>query len=128
MFVLTFKLKGWLNQITFLFRFRLVFWDGFSNFSVVSYPLFLSGVSYVILALLNSVSSQDKFEMCVLVIDGNFLIIDSKWLDFECIYRGMVFGFLKGKYYPVFKLKDASKIYVSNEICINFDRQSFNLK
>ena len=55
MFVLTFKLKGGLNQITFLsflFQFRLVFWDGFWNFSVVWYPLFLSAVSYVILALL----------------------------------------------------------------------------
>ena len=55
MFVLTFKLKGGLNQITFLsflFQFRLVFWDGFPNFTVVWYPLFLSAVSYVILALL----------------------------------------------------------------------------
>ena len=76
MFVLTFKLKGGLNQITFLFRFRLVFWDVFSNFSVAWYPLFLSAVSYVILALLNSVSSQDKLEMRLLVIDGNCLMID----------------------------------------------------
>ena len=53
--------------------------------------------------------------MRVLVIDGNFLIIDGKWLDFECMYRGMVFDFLTEK-------------YVSNEIRINFDRQSFNLK
>ena len=37
MFVLTFKLKGGLNQIIFLFRFHLVFWDGFSNFSVACY-------------------------------------------------------------------------------------------
>ena len=77
MFVLTFKLKGGLNQITFLFRFRLVFWDVFSNFSVAWYPLFLSAVSYVILALLNSVSSQDKLEMRLLVMDGNCLTNDS---------------------------------------------------
>ena len=87
-FDLTFKLKGGLNQITFLFRFRLVFWDVFSNFSVAWYPLFLSAVSYVILALLNSVSSQDKLEMRLLVIDGNCLMIDGGWLDFECIYGG----------------------------------------
>ena len=99
-FVLTFKLKGGLNQITFLFRFRLVFWDVFSNFSVAWYPLFLSAVSYVILALLNSISSQDKLEMRLLVIDGNCLMIDGGWLDFEGIYRGVLFGFLKGKYFP----------------------------
>ena len=113
MFVLTFKLKGGLNQITFLFRFRLVFWDVFSNFSVAWYPLFLSAVSYVILALLNSVSSQDRLEMRLLVIDGNCLMIDGGWLDFECIYRGVLFGFLKGKYFPVFKLKETSKKSVS---------------
>ena len=97
-FVLTFKLKGGLNHITFLFRFRFVFLDSFSNFSVVWYPLFLRAISYVILALLNSVLSQDKFEMCLLVIDGNCLIIDGGWLDFECMYRGVLFGFLKGKF------------------------------
>ena len=67
-FVLTFKLKGGLNQITFLFRFRLVFWDGFSNFSVAWYAMFLSAVLYVVLPLLNSVLSQDKLEMRLLVI------------------------------------------------------------
>ena len=99
MFVLTFKLKGGLNKITFLFRFRLVFLDGFSNFSVAWYPLFLSAVSCVILALSNPVSSQDKLEMRLLVIDSNCLMIDGGWLDFECIYRGVLVGFLKGKYF-----------------------------
>ena len=113
MFVLTFKLKCGLNQITFLFRFRLVFWNVFSNFSVALYPLFLSAVSYAILALLNSISSQDKLEMHLLVIDSNFLLIDGGWLDFECIYRGVLFGFLKGKYIPVFKLGKISKKSVS---------------
>ena len=113
MSVLTFKLKGGLNQITFLFRFRLVFWNVFSNFSVVLYPLFLSAVSYLILVLSNSISSQDKLEMCLLVIDGNCLMIDGGWLDFECIYRGVLFGFLKGKYFPVSKLKETSKKSVS---------------
>ena len=115
-FVLTFKLKGRLNQITFLLRFRLVFWNVFSNFSVALYRLFLSAVSYLILALLNSISSQDKLEMRLLVIDGNCLIIvmiDGGWLEFECIYRGVLFGFLKGKYFPVFKLKETSKKSVS---------------
>ena len=89
MFVLTFKLRGRLNQITFLFRFRLVLWNGFSNFIVAWYPhKILSAVSYVILALLSSVSSQDKLEMRFLVIDGNCLMIDGGWLDFECIYTG----------------------------------------
>ena len=87
---LNIKLKGGLNQITCLFRFCLVFWDGFSNFSVVWYPLFLSVVLYLILALLNSVSSQDKFEMRLLVIDGNCLIIEVGWLDFECMYSGVL--------------------------------------
>ena len=86
MFILTFKLKGGLNQITFLFRFQLVFWDVFSNFSFAWYPLFLSAVSYLILALLNSVSSQDKLEMRLLVIDGNSFMTDGGWMDFECIY------------------------------------------
>ena len=93
MFVLRFKLKGGLNQITFLFWFHFVFWDGFSNFSVAWYPLFLSAISYVVLALLNSVLSQDKLEMRLLIIDDNCLIIDGGWLDFECIYRGVLFGF-----------------------------------
>ena len=98
-FILTLRLKCGLNQITLLFRFRLVFWDGISNFSVFWHPLFLSAVSYVILALLNSVLSQDKLEMHLLVIDGNCLMIDRGCLDFECIYRGPLFVFLKGKYF-----------------------------
>ena len=109
MYILTFKLKNGLNQIIFLFRFRLAFWDVFSNFSVAWYPRFLSAVSYVILALLNSVLSQDKLEMHLLVIDGNCLMIDGGWLDFECIYISVLFGFLKGKYFPVFKLKETSR-------------------
>ena len=56
MFIITFKMKGGLNQITFLFRFHVVFWNGSSNFSVVWYPVFLIGILYVILALLKSVS------------------------------------------------------------------------
>ena len=112
-FVLTFKLKGGLNQITYLFRFRLVFLDGFSNFSVAWYPLLLGAFSYVILALLNSVLSQYKHEMRLLVIDGSCLIIDGGWLDFESIYRGVLFSFLKGKYVPVFKLKETSEKSVS---------------
>ena len=112
-FVLTFKLKGGLNQITSLFRFRLVFLDGFSNFSVAWYPLLLGAFSYVILALLNSVLSQYKHEMRLLVIDGSCLIIDGGWLDFESIYRGVLFSFLKGKYVPVFKLKETSEKSVS---------------
>ena len=32
---------------------------------------------------------------------------------FECIYRSILFGFLKGKYFPIFKLKETSKIFVS---------------
>ena len=111
--VLTFKLKCELNQITFLFRFRLVFLDDFLNFSVAWYPLFLSAVSYIILALLNLASSQDKLEMRFLVIDGNCLMIDGGWLYFECIYRSVLFGFLKGKYFPVFKFKEISKKSVS---------------
>ena len=34
-------------------------------------------------------------------------------MDFACIYRGVLFGFLKGKYLPVFKLKETSKKSVS---------------
>ena len=50
--------------------------------------------------------------MRLLVIDGNCFIIGSGWLDFECMYRGVLFGFLKGKYFPVFKMKDISKTSV----------------
>ena len=32
---------------------------------------------------------------------------------FECIYRSILFGFLKGNYFPVFKLKETSKKFVS---------------
>ena len=106
-------MKGGLNQITFLFWFRLEFWNVFSNFSVAWYPMFLSAVSYVILALLNLISSLDKLEMHLLVIDDNSLMIDDGWLDFECIYRGVLFGFLKEKCFPVFKLKETSKKSVS---------------
>ena len=94
-FVLTFKLEGGLNQITFLFWFRFVFWDGFSNFSCVWYPLFLSAVLYSILALVNSVSSQDKLEIRLLVIYGTCLIIDGGWLGFECMYRSVYLVFWK---------------------------------
>ena len=113
MFVLTFKLKGGLNQITFLFQFCLVFWDSFLDFSVAWHSLFLSAVSYAIFALLNSVLLQDKLEMRLLVIDGNCLMIDGRWLDFVCIYRCALFGFIKGKYFPVFKLKKTSQKFVS---------------
>ena len=113
MLVLTFKLKGGLNQITFLFRFHLVFWNGFSNFSVAWYLPFLGAVWYVILALLNSFSSQNTLEMRLLVIDDNCLMINGGWLDFECIYRSLLFGFLKEKYFPVFKLKETTKKSVS---------------
>ena len=85
----------------------------YMNLSVDWYPLFLSAISYVILALLNSVSSQDKFEMRLLVIDGSCLIIEGGWAYFECMYRGLLFGLLKGKYFPLCKLKDISKKYVS---------------
>ena len=126
MIVLTFKLKGGLNQFTFLFRFHLVLWDAFSNFSVAWYPLFLGAASYVILALLSSVSSQYKLEMRSLVIDGNCLMVDSEWLDFEFIYRGALFGFLKGNYFPVFKLKETSKRSVSMRfVSIVIDCPSF---
>ena len=84
-----------------------------SVFLGILYPLFLSAVSYVILALLNSISSQGKLEMRLLVINGNCLMIDSGWVDSECIYIGVLFGFLKGKYFPVFKLKETSEKSVS---------------
>ena len=113
MLVLTFKLKGGLNQITFLFRFHLVFWNGFSNFSVAWYLPFLGAVWYVILALLNSFSSQNTLEMRLLVIGDNCLMINGGWLDFECIYRSLLFGFLKEKFFPVFKLKETTKKSVS---------------
>ena len=113
-FILTLRLKCGLNQITLLFRFRLVFWDGISNLSVFWHPLFLSAVLYVILALLNSVLSQEMFEMCLLVIHGNSLITDDGWLDFLIyIYRGVSFGFSKGAYFSVCKLEETSKISVS---------------
>ena len=48
--------------------------------------------------------------MRLLVIDGNCSITDGGWLDFECMYRGELFSFLKGKYFLVFKLMDTSKI------------------
>ena len=74
---------------------------------------FLSAVSYVNLALLTSISLKGKLEMRLLIIDGNCLMIEGGWLDFECIYRDVLFGFLKGKYFPVFKLKETSKKSVS---------------
>ena len=119
MSVLILKLKGGLNQITFLFRFRLIFWDGFSNLIVAWDPLFLSAVSYIILALLNLVPSHDMLEMRLLVIDGNCLMIDRGWLDFESIYRRVLFGFFKKKYFSVFKLKETSKISVSMRFVSN---------
>ena len=45
--------------------------------------------------------------MCYVVIDGNCLMIDGGWLNFECMYRGVL------KYFPVFKLKDTLKKSVS---------------
>ena len=50
--------------------------------------------------------------MRFLLLDDNCLMIDGGWLDFECVYRGVLFGFLKGKYLPVFKLKKTSKKFV----------------
>ena len=40
-------------------------------------------------------------------------MIDGGWLDFECIYTVVLFGFLKGKFFPVVKLKETSKKSVS---------------
>ena len=40
-------------------------------------------------------------------------MIHGGWLYYECIYRGLLFSFLKGKYFPVFKLKETSKKSVS---------------
>ena len=57
--------------------------------------------------------------MHLLVIDGNCLMIDGGWLDFECIYRGLLFRFLKGNYFPVFKLKETSKKSVSKRFVSN---------
>ena len=119
MSVLILKLKGGLNQITFLFGFRLVFWDGFLNLIAAWDPLFLSAVSYIILALLNLVPLQDMLEMRLLVIDGNCLMIDRGWLDFECIYRRVLFGFFEKKYFSVFKLKEKSKTSVSMRFVSN---------
>ena len=51
--------------------------------------------------------------MRLLLLDDNCLMIEGGWLDFECVYRGVLFGFLKGKYLPVFKLKKTSKKSVS---------------
>ena len=119
MSVLILKLKGGLNKITFLFRFRLAFWDGFSNLIATWDPLFLSAASYIILALLNLVPSQDMLEMRLLVIDGNCLMIDRGWLDFECIYRRVLFGFFEKKYFSVFKLKEKSKTSVSMRFVSN---------
>ena len=36
--------------------------------------------------------------MGLLVIDDNCLISDGGWLDVECMYRVVLFDFLKGKY------------------------------
>ena len=65
---------------------------------------FVSNLSFVKLSFLT-----DKLEMHLLVIDGSCLIIDGGCLDFECIYRIVLLDFLKGKYFPVFKLKKTSK-------------------
>ena len=51
--------------------------------------------------------------MCYVVIDGNCLMIDGGWLNLGCMYRGVLFGFFKRKYFPVFKLKDTLKKSVS---------------
>ena len=64
--------------------------------------------------------------MCYVVTDGNCLMIDGGWLNFECLYRGVLFGFLKRKYFPVSKLKDTSKKSVSMRfVAIVIDSLSF---
>ena len=50
---------------------------------------------------------------CVFGLLWKFLDYDGKWLDFEGIYRGVLFGFLKEKYFPVFKMNETSKTSVS---------------
>ena len=58
-------------------------------------------------------------------------MIDGGWLDFECIHRGVLFGFLKGKYFPVFKLKPLttfdfmieSRVFVMQHILIKDNSQ-----
>ena len=108
MFVLTFKLKGGLNQISFLFRFRRVFWNGFSNFSVPWYPLFLSAALYVILHLLKPVSSRRISLKCVywsLMSIAWWLTVGGWNLN---VYVKVYYSF-----FSVFKLKETSKKSVS---------------
>ena len=47
--------------------------------------------------------------MGLLVIDGNCLMIDGGWLGFECIYTGVLIGFLERKHFLLFNLKETSK-------------------
>ena len=67
----------------------------------------------MICLLVDLTLTQDKSEVHFRVIDGNWLTTDGEWLDFECVYSGVLFDFLKRKYFLVFKLKDTSKKFVS---------------
>ena len=83
MFGFTFKLYGGLNHMTFLFLFRLVFSTGASNFILLLNPLLFRADSSRGLALLNSRSLHDRFEIRFLVIDGPCLIMEGGWFDSE---------------------------------------------
>ena len=108
--VLTFKLKGGLNQITCLFWFRLAFWDGFSNFNVAWYPMFLSAIWHVILALLKTQFRHRINLKCVWwqLLNDWWWVVGFWMYIYSCIIR-----FLKIKFFPVVKLKETSKKSVS---------------
>ena len=125
MLVLTFWLKGGLNQIILRFLFRLLLASSFAYFIDVLNPLSFRAFSYSGFALLNSSSLQDKSDNRLFIIFGRSFIMVEGWFDFAWIYIGLLFGFLNGKYLPVSRLNVTSKKSVSTRlISIVMDRPS----
>ena len=101
-FVITCTLNGGVNQITFLFLFRLfTFLLGFPAFSsklilVFTNPLLLRASLYRVL-LLSKISLLDELrEILVCIECGIFLIIVVGWFDFVLMYLGVWLSLLYG--------------------------------
>ena len=94
--VLTFRLKGGLNQIIFLFRFIFPVLVGGENFMLILCPLESNAFSYIGLAISNSFSLHEMLEILWLIIIGSCFKIVGGWFEFVFMYKGTLLGLRYG--------------------------------
>ena len=112
MLLLTFLLKGGLNQIMFLDRLRLRdggVCGGGLNSRLWVYPLFFSASWYGGAASWKTCSSEDISDSLLFTDSGMFFIMLGGWFDLLCTYRGVFVGFEYGLNLPLFKSRVTSR-------------------